>query len=191
VNETINLHLENGYTRISNEILEAIYQCKKLKPLEYKMLLCVIRYSYGYNMTECKLQNQFLVKKIGISKSHVNDTIQSLVKKNIIYKRNDTYGINLNYLFWNQISSLNKEQSSLDQEQKFLKQGTGVPQTRNFHMPQTSTIPSFVEPLKTTLKKELNTTSYKQEKYFKNRREPILTNEEMDRYIKTQGDKHV
>ena len=124
MNETMNLHLENGYTRISNEILEAIYQCKNLKPLEYKMLLCIIRYSYGYNMTECKLQNQFLVKKIGISKSHVSDTMQSLVKKNIIFKRNDTYGINLNYLFWHKISSLNQEPSSLNQEQKFLIQGT-------------------------------------------------------------------
>ena len=160
----MNLHMENGYTRISNEILEAIYQCKNLKPLEYKMLLCVIRYSYGYNMTECKLQNQFLVEKSGISKSHVSDTMQSLVKKNIIYKRKDAYGINLNYLFWNKISSSNKEPSSLNQEQKFLIQGTEVPQTRNFDPSQTISPPSNSVPLNTTLKKEINTTSYKQEK---------------------------
>jgi phage replication O-like protein O len=185
----MNLHLENGYTRISNEILEAIYQCKNLKPLEYKMLLCVIRHSYGYNMTECRLQNQFLVKEIGISKSHVSDTMQSLFKKNIIYKRNDVYGINLNYLFWNKISSSNQEQSSLNQEQKFLIQGTGVPQTRNFHISQATINTNDSSPLKTTLKKTINTTSYKQEINSKYRREPIFTNEEWDIYIKEQGDK--
>jgi len=73
-------------------------------------------------------------------------------------------------------------------EQKFRPEGTTVPPRWNHDHPQNPTASSDSTFLKTELKTEINTTSYKQEKYFKNRREPILTNEEMDRYIKSQGD---
>jgi DNA-binding transcriptional regulator GbsR (MarR family) len=151
----------------------------------------LIRNTYGYNRKECFLGNQFLVKEMGISKSHVSDTIQSLIQKNMIFKRKDTYGINKYYLTWKSNCSLNSEQSSLNQEQKFPKSGTVVPKIRNCDHPQNTTPQGFSAPLKTTLKKEIKTTSYKQEKYFKSRLHPILTNEEMDRYIKSQGEEHV
>jgi len=162
-------------------MLEALYRCKDLKLHEYKLLLCIIRHTNGYNCNKNDLKNSFLVKETGISKSHICDTIQSLLKRDIIFKKEDSYGINKENSFW-------KSNSSVHMEQKFPQDGTRVPSTRNYDHPQTSTIASDSAPLNTTVKKTVNTTLYKQEKYFKNHREQIQSNGEWDTYIKLQGD---
>jgi phage replication O-like protein O len=172
-------------------MLEALYQCKDLKLREYKLLLCMIRHTNGYNLNETILKNSYLVKETGISRSHICDTIQLLLKRDIIFKKEDSYGINKESPFWKNKSSLPREQSSFHEEQKFPLQGTTVPPRGNNDHPQTIILQGASSPLKTTLKKEIKTTSYKQEKYFKSRLHPILTNEEMDRYIKSQGEEHV
>jgi phage replication O-like protein O len=179
---------------ICNELLEAIYHSDRLTPTEYKLFLCLIRNTYGYNRKECFLENLFLVKELGISKSHVSDCIQSLIKKNMIFKRKESYGINKYYLTWKSNCSEDSEQSSVNPEQKFPKSGTVVPKIRNYDIPQTTINTNAPSPLNTTLNTKINTTSYiqrKREKYFKSRLHPILTNEEMDLYIKSQGEEHV
>ena len=45
---------ENGYTTIANELLEAIY-CSKFSPTEFKMLLFIFRYTYGFNRKVARL----------------------------------------------------------------------------------------------------------------------------------------
>lgn len=191
MNNGSDFQLARAYTRISNEMLEALYQSQDLKQREYKLLLCLIRHTNGYNCNERNLKNSFLVKETGISRSHICDTVQSLLKRDIIFKKEDSYGINKKSKFWKSNCSVQEESSSAQGEQKFRPDGTTVPPRGNNDLPQTTINANASSPLKTTLKKEIKTTSYKQEKYFKSRLNPILSNEEMDRYIKLQGDNHV
>jgi len=191
MNSSTVLHLERGYTRINNEMLETLYQSKDLKLREFKLLLCMIRQTNGYNCNERILKNSFLVKETGISKSHICDTIQLLLHRDIIFKKKDSYGINQESNFWKSKSSVQMEPSSAQREQKFRPDGTVVPSRWNNDLPQTPINANDSAYLKTELKKEVKTTSYRQEKSFKSRLNPILTNEEMDCYIKLQGDNHV
>lgn len=184
MNSSTVLHLERGYTRINNEMLEALYRCKDLKLHEYKLLLCMIRHTNGYNCTEQVLKNSFLVNETGISKSHICDTIQLLLHRDIIFKKKDSYGINQESNFWKSKSSVQMEPSSAQREQKFRPDGTVVPSRWNNDLPQTPINTNDSAYLKTELKKEVKTTSYRQEKYVKNRREAIPTNEEWNAYIK-------
>jgi phage replication O-like protein O len=50
--------LDNGYTRIANEILEAMAKIK-LSPTQYRILFVVWRYTYGFQRKEHKLSLTF------------------------------------------------------------------------------------------------------------------------------------
>ena len=53
--------LEDGYTRISNQIIEAIGSMD-LNAAEYKVLLCVFRYTYGFNRKSHTLSASFIAR---------------------------------------------------------------------------------------------------------------------------------
>ena len=190
MNEIRDFQLDRAYTRISNVMLEALYQCKDLKLHEYKLLLCMIRHTNGYNCNERILKNSFLVKETGISKSHICDTIQLLLKRDIIFKKEDSYGINKESSFWKSNCSVHMEQSSAQVEQKFPPDGTPVPSRWNCDHPQTSSVQDVSVPLKTTLKKELKKDIYKQgsvygiKPTFQRKRFDPPTRDEWDLYIR-------
>jgi phage replication O-like protein O len=190
MNKDSDFQLERAYTRISNEMLEALYQCKDLKLHEYKLLLCMIRHTNGYNCNERILKNSFLVKETGISKSHICDTIQSLIKRDVIFKKEDSYGIKKESSFWKSNCSVQMEPSSVQGEQKFRPDGTTVPPRRNFDVPQSITAPSVSAPLNTELKKELKKDIYKQgsvygiKSTFQRKRFEPPKQDEWDQYIR-------
>ena len=53
-----NPQLENGYTRIANEILEAMAKVK-LSPTQYRVLFVVWRYTYGFSRKSADLSLTF------------------------------------------------------------------------------------------------------------------------------------
>lgn len=54
-----NPQLENGYTRIANELIDAIGQLD-LNGTEYKVLLCILRQTYGYQRKNHKISTSFI-----------------------------------------------------------------------------------------------------------------------------------
>lgn len=76
---------ENGYTAISNELLEHIYSAR-LTCLELKTILVILRYTYGFNgRKETELSYSFIAKAIGIQRRNAIRNISSLVAKNMIF----------------------------------------------------------------------------------------------------------
>ena len=78
-----NPQAENGYTKIANEILEAL--CKiNLSSYQSRLLFLVIRKTYGFNKTDDWISNSQIVEATGISKSHASRAKKELIERRII-----------------------------------------------------------------------------------------------------------
>ena len=75
--------LEDGYTRIANEILEAIYQTK-FNATQLKIILLIIRYTYGFNRKNHDLSLSFIEKATGISKRYVSSELNRLIENRVV-----------------------------------------------------------------------------------------------------------
>lgn len=78
-----NPQLENGYTRIANELIDAIGQMD-LNGAELKVLLCVLRYTYGFQRKSHKLSASFISKWGNCSDRTVKRALKRLIVLNIL-----------------------------------------------------------------------------------------------------------
>lgn len=144
---------ENGFTPIANELLEKIYQCK-FSLRELKIILAVIRFSYGFNRKTSALSLRFLEKATNIHLRHVQTTVKKLIIKNVLIIKTESKGIhsrkiqlNKNYDNW---------QLSIDQKSntKLI-----VSVTDSVNSSATDSVDSSIDqsgqPIKKTLKKTL------------------------------------
>lgn len=83
--------IEDGYTRIANELLDAITQ-HNLTQRELKVLLAIIRKTYGYQKKTDDIATSQLSKVTGVHPNHVRATLKSLFEKNVILKTDGVYG---------------------------------------------------------------------------------------------------
>lgn len=77
--------LENGYTRIANEIMDNLVNTPLLGA-EFQVLLFIIRKTYGYNKKQDRISFTQFEKHTGISRQTINKTIKNLVAKGMIVK---------------------------------------------------------------------------------------------------------
>lgn len=90
---------ENGYTILANEILEKL-SLPGMNGSELRILLFVVRKTYGFNKKQDRISlTQFQVGT-GMNRSHVVETIKSLVHKSILLKEKSVYSINKNWETW-------------------------------------------------------------------------------------------
>lgn len=100
-----NPQVEDGYTKISNELLEQIYAAH-FNSTQFGIILCVIRYTYGFCRKSAKLSNSFIAKAIGKSDRSVKRGIVELIAMNVLiperYSSTSTkkLGINKKYNTW-------------------------------------------------------------------------------------------
>ena len=97
---------ENGYTSLSNELLEAIYR-SNFTARQLKVLLLVLRYTYGYNRKTAQLSNSFISNGTGIHEVHISKIIKELINLNVIIEKSKPTSttprilqINKNYDKW-------------------------------------------------------------------------------------------
>ena len=126
--------LEDGYTRIANEILEAIYQTK-FNATQLKIILLIIRYTYGFNRKNHDLSLSFIEKATGISKRYVSSELNRLIENRvvIVYENHTNtqsrrIGLNKNYTEWGIRSNLPQLKNPSTVEEK---QDTTVEQSFN------------------------------------------------------------
>jgi len=100
-----NPQIENGYTKIANELLEAL--AKYRIPGEQRQCLDVIlRKTYGYNKKQDSIALSQFVEMTGLKKPTVVRAIQGLLSKNLIYvikkdnKPAHIYEFNKHYKQW-------------------------------------------------------------------------------------------
>ena len=77
------LNNNQTFTKFPNELLENI-MCSKLKATEIKILLCVIRYTYGFHREQHQLSVSFIQKATDLSHNNVQKAIQLLIEKAIL-----------------------------------------------------------------------------------------------------------
>lgn len=102
---------ENGGTIIANELYDVILKIP-LTLRELKVLLTVIRFSYGFNRKHAELSLRFISKATHIRFHHISNSIKSLQEKNIItllesskHKQGRKIKLNKDYETWNFDSS--------------------------------------------------------------------------------------
>lgn len=98
--------LENGYTRVANEILEALAMTN-LNGTQRRILDVVMRQTYGYQRKEHELSVSFIAKATNINKRQIQRELSDLTEKNIILiKQEATFDesrvleFNKNYKGW-------------------------------------------------------------------------------------------
>jgi phage replication O-like protein O len=97
---------ENGYTGIANEILDKLAAIQ-LNGTQFRIIMVVFRYTYGFQRKEHELSETFISKATGIHKQQIKRELKTLIDKNIIkIEREATFekprliSFNKNYEDW-------------------------------------------------------------------------------------------
>lgn len=111
------LGLRDGYSRISNEILESIMHADLTKR-EYKICLCILRYGYGYKKEKSEIicHQRTIAKLTGLNEVVIKNSLNLLEDKNIIKydKLNKTLSFNRHVDTWKLNKTLSPEESKLN-----------------------------------------------------------------------------
>ena len=96
--------IQDGYTRIANEILETLGSAR-LTTYQWNVLMVVIRKTYGFGKKMDQISLRQLSRATGMLPQHVARTLKSLVARNIL-KRDKLspqvvlYGVQKDYDLW-------------------------------------------------------------------------------------------
>ncbi len=98
---------ENGFTSIANELLGEILK-SDFTLRELKIILTVIRFSYGFNRKQAELSVRFISEATGIKYHHISNSINTLIRKYVLtvnnsdnHKQGRVLKLNKDYETWN------------------------------------------------------------------------------------------
>lgn len=171
---------ENGFTRIANEILEAI-QMYKFSLNEMKIIMCVWRFTYGFNRKSHALSLSFFENHTGLSRTRINASLKKLIEANVIErvengdaKRTNSYKFNKHYNTWKieKYAAFNSVQidtsDSVQNDTDTSVQGVTIDSVQNDTVTSVQTvtdtsvqIDTQERKVKETLKKDIKTTTKK------------------------------
>ncbi|MEK6600948.1 MAG: replication protein [Candidatus Binatota bacterium] len=101
--KTGNPQLEHGHTRIANELLEALIGYP-FGGGELKVLLTVIRLTYGWNRKRCPLKQTALARLTRLDRRQVQRVLTALRQQGVLFRdrttRPFTYQLNKAYQGW-------------------------------------------------------------------------------------------
>ncbi|MGB5280132.1 MAG: replication protein [Arenicellales bacterium] len=130
--------LDNGHTRIADELLDAIIR-HPLTKRQYKILLAIIRKTYGFGKIEDDISSSQLAKLTGLTSAHCRGTLLELEKLDIVVARRGQYGklmtLNKDYECWG-VPCANKP------KQDDPKQDSRCSETGRLPVPKQDTCPS-------------------------------------------------
>ena len=122
----INPQLENGYTPIANELME-VFVRTELGGQEFRLMLFIIRKTYGFRKKEDYISLSQMAKALKTSVVRCSQIINSLQQKNIITLKENCKGktkkymFNKNYEQWRPLRktvSLKKNEETLKEKRK-------------------------------------------------------------------------
>jgi phage replication O-like protein O len=100
--------LEDGYTKIANEILDNLMKLH-LSPNQWLVLLCVIRKTYGFNKKVDYIANKQIVESTGLCKAVISRALKDMEERNIILREIKNTGFNKDWSQWLAESSTPKK----------------------------------------------------------------------------------
>lgn len=119
--------IKDGYTPIANELLEQVYKLK-LNGTQFKIILAVWRYTYGFSRQQHELSESFISKATDTNKKQISRELTSLISSNIIhvvkeatFKNSRVIKFNKNFDTWLQ----NKGEGANQLPHSELEDGTG------------------------------------------------------------------
>lgn len=81
-----NVQLENGYTRIANDIFEQMAKTK-LSPIQYRILFVIWRYTYGFSRKEHEFSLSFIGNATEYDQRQLQRELQKLQQRKIIVQK--------------------------------------------------------------------------------------------------------
>jgi len=101
--------LENGHTRISNELIEELSKLQ-LSGNQWRIIWVILRKTYGYNKKMDRISYTQFAEMTGIPRKNIPRELNTLIDKKVVLKTEDTYirtyGINKDYSKWEVSSKL-------------------------------------------------------------------------------------
>lgn len=91
--------VENGYTKLANEILEKL-SLPGINGSEYRVIIFVVRKTYGFHKKQDRISLTQFQKGTLMDRKSAVETIKSLVGKNILVKTGSVYRFNKNWEEW-------------------------------------------------------------------------------------------
>lgn len=146
--------IEDGYTRIANSIMQALYTLPILSR-ETRVLLFIIYQTFGYNHKERELSNSYIAHGVGIEAKHVSKIVQKFAAAKIIIKQ-EAVGRTPQKL------SIN---TMLSEWQTIPKNGDGTIPKKSVPKNGDGTIPKIGDRTIPNDGDEYNTDKYKTDKY--------------------------
>ena len=119
-----NPQLEDGYTKIANELLEALSR-SNLSPYESRVLWFVIRQTYGWKKKTDLISLSQIVKGTGIEKGNTSRALKSLILRQIVVRLdNKQLGFNKDYDSWLRKLSAETPKLSAETPKKVVSRDT-------------------------------------------------------------------
>jgi len=99
---TENPEVKDGYTPIANELMEAFSRLS-LTQYEFRVLIVVLRKTYGWSKKEDCLSLSQISEISGIKKPHVSRALTLLRQRNIVTPRGNKIGLNKYWSQWKEL----------------------------------------------------------------------------------------
>jgi len=91
--------LENGYTRIANELLEALIRFP-FSQRQLRLIFALVRATYGWQSKGARLPKLRLAKLTGIKPNHLYRGLRELRDMKVVTEQDRVMGLNKNYEEW-------------------------------------------------------------------------------------------
>lgn len=118
-----NPQTEDGFTKISNEIVEKLCRIK-LSAYQTRIVFCIIRKTYGFNKKEDWISNSQFVLMTGLRPAHVSRSISELLMMQIVTKRGNLISLQKNWTLWTDLpNGVRRHDTVTKRGNSFTKRG--------------------------------------------------------------------
>nr|WP_282550676.1 replication protein [Providencia stuartii] len=90
---------DDGYTRIANELLESL-SCCNLTVRQLRVMLAIIRKTYGFGKKVDRISDSQLADVSGLSRQNVNKAKKELISMNYLILEGNKIGVNKEVSAW-------------------------------------------------------------------------------------------
>ena len=94
-----NPQTEDGYTRIANELFEALLRAD-LSKRHLLVVLAIMRQTYGFNRTMDRISGSQMAELTGVRRNHCNVAVMQLIELKIVKRDGRQIGIQKDYDQW-------------------------------------------------------------------------------------------
>lgn len=136
--------LDNGYTRLANEILEAAIG-HDLSKRQYKVLLAVIRKTYGFQKASDRISGSQLSELTNLPRARCSEVLNELIDMSVIIRTGGTQGqIEINKVIseWKSLQKSKSATTKRNQNSTSTKPKQNTTETVTLPSTETVTLPS-------------------------------------------------